>query len=170
MSELGFDYFPAVLDALDAEPGPTATEEWYATWGHGISIDTSQATQPQEAPGSDPNAEYVASTTDEGREAYDDALFGALEPGEQPCGQPGELGCQLEASNALPTAEAVPEQPELVTGFSTRSRPLFPGGSPPTSGRGKRPTPRLPAWWRPVGRRVGLRPGPERLRRADRSG
>ncbi len=60
----------------------------------------------------DPNADYVASLSEAGRQAYDDALWGTLHEGQQPTGTPGELGCYVESYDE-PTD--LPTIPNLVT-------------------------------------------------------
>lgn len=127
MNEAGFEYVPDVPNASDQtthdtspSPAPGEEEDWAATWGFGISIDTSPlyADASPEVP--DPNADYVASLSEAGRQAYDDALWGTLEEGRQPTGKPGELGCYVESYGDVPENPS-PPVPDLVTELQTQA-------------------------------------------------
>src|SRR5665648_648942 len=73
MREAGFEYITDVPDQSTSSYGDdTSSEEWAATYGFGISIET----VPTEPLVPDPNAEYVASLSEQGREAYRIALEG----------------------------------------------------------------------------------------------
>lgn len=103
MRAAGFEYVPDVPDHLDDPVDPEWDEQWYATWGFGISIDSSVA-YPAMTPRPDPNAGYVASLSDDERQAYRDALEGAGGSG---------LGCYVESYDDVAQDAGTP-LPELV--------------------------------------------------------
>src|SRR5665647_2383205 len=66
MREAGFEYIPDVPDQSTSSSDDTSSEEWAATYGFGISIEL----VPTAPLLPDPNADYVASLSEQGREAY----------------------------------------------------------------------------------------------------
>ncbi len=113
MADRGFEYVPDAPEGPATEHLDPGTDEWAAIYGYGISIDTSDAYGDVE-PLPDPNAEYVESLSDQGREAYRQALDGTLGEGERPTGADGELGCNVTVGEALAESEGAVEPPELV--------------------------------------------------------
>src|SRR5665648_402673 len=113
MREAGFEYIPDVPDQLSSGSGDDSwNEEYAATYGFGISIET----VPTEPLVPDPNAEYVASLSEQGREAY--RIAREAEPwqgGETPPDtSPESVGCYVTVMEQMDTGEDPPATPALV--------------------------------------------------------
>lgn len=109
MADAGFEYVPNTpTGEQDSEESPEHDEEWYATYGYGISIEPPPP--PPLVP--DPNADYVASLSEQGQEAYRIALDG--EPWLED-GSPSEaLGCRASAMVAVRPEGGYPQRPALL--------------------------------------------------------
>src|SRR5665648_73186 len=113
MREAGFDYIPDVPDQSTSSSGDdTSSEEWAATYGFGISIEL----VPTAPLLPDPNADYVASLSEQGREAYHIALEGKAwqDGGALPDTSPESMGCYVTVSEQTDAGERPPETPALV--------------------------------------------------------
>jgi hypothetical protein len=113
MRAAGFEYVPDVPSQLtpDSDDG-NWNEETAATDGFGISIET----VPTAPLVPDPNADYVASLSEEGREAYRIALDGKPWQGSEtpPDTSPESMGCLVTAMEQVGSDERPPEPPALV--------------------------------------------------------
>src|SRR5665647_915933 len=110
MREAGFEYIPDVPDQLSSGDD-SWNEEYAATYGFGISIETA----PTAPLVPDPNADYVASLSEQGREAYRIALEGKPPDSETPPDtSPAALGCYVTVSEQTDAGERPPETPTLV--------------------------------------------------------
>lgn len=113
MNEAGFEYIPDAPDQLTPDSDDdTWNEEHAATNGFGISIET----VPTAPLVPDPNADYVASLSEEGREAYRVALDGKPWQGNEspPDTSPESVGCFVTAMEQVDSGERPPEPPALV--------------------------------------------------------
>ena len=112
MREAGFDYIPDVPDQLSSGSGDDSwNEEYAATYGFGISIET----VPTAPLVPDPSADYVASLSEQGREAYRIALEGKPPDSETPPDtSPAALGCYVTVMEQMDTGEDPPATPALV--------------------------------------------------------
>jgi len=113
MREAGFEYIPDVPDqSTSSSDDDTSSEEWAATYGFGISIEL----VPTAPLLPDPNADYVASLSEQGREAYHIALEGKAwqDGGALPDTSPESMGCYVTVSEQTHAGERPPETPALV--------------------------------------------------------
>lgn len=116
MREKGFEYVPVVSDEPAVEyTSPPVDEEYYAIRGFGISIERPPEDITPTSEFVDPNAPYVASLTEAGRRAYDEALNGRpVDEGNRGSRDPDDLGCMLVSSEEVEAAHPAPTTPPLV--------------------------------------------------------
>ncbi len=123
MHDKGFEYIPVIpADASSGTASPPVDEEYYATRGFGISIEPPPEDLAPTDEFVDPNEEYVASLSEPGRRAYEEALLGR--PGDESnrgSHDPDDLGCMLVGSEQAADPTSARPVPPLVAELEEKS-------------------------------------------------